>query len=170
LNRSIRPYLPGVKDMKPATLPYRFNWTSPIAVSPRDANTVYLGGNVVFKSTDGGDHWVTISPDLTRNDKARQVTSGGPINYDISGAETYNTILTINLAPTDSNVIWVATDDWHAELTRDEEKKRTNVSCHFPTLTKDEEWRVYQIAVSPFEAGTAYIAIDGHKLDDCRAY
>src|SRR5207249_5267245 len=106
LNRSIRPYLAGVKDMKPATLQYRFNWTSPIAVSPRDANTVYLGGNVVFKSTDGGDHWVTISPDLTRNDKSRQVTSGGPINYDISGAETYNTILTINLAPTDSNVIW----------------------------------------------------------------
>src|SRR5207248_1447802 len=64
LNRSIRPYLAGVKDMKPATLQYRFNWTSPIAVSPRDANTVYLGGNVVFKSTDGGDHWVTISPDL----------------------------------------------------------------------------------------------------------
>src|SRR5207249_4861416 len=89
----------------------RFNWTSPIAVSPRDANTVYLGGNVVFKSTDGGDHWVTISPDLTRNDKSRQVTSGGSINYDISGAETYNTILTVNLAPTDSNVIWVGTDD-----------------------------------------------------------
>src|SRR2546429_5859997 len=53
--------------------------------------TLFRSGNVVFKSTDGGDHWVTISPDLTRNDKARQVTSGGPINYDISGAETYNT-------------------------------------------------------------------------------
>src|SRR3989454_8365717 len=87
VGRSIRPYLPGVKDMKPATLPYRFNWTSPIAVSPRDANTVYLGGNVVFKSTDGGDHWVTISPDLTRNDKARQATDGSPINDYISGAE-----------------------------------------------------------------------------------
>src|SRR5207245_696562 len=111
LVRAIRPYVSGVSEMKPADLQYRFNWTSPIAVSPRDANTVYLGGNVVFKSTDGGNHWVTISPDLTRNDKARQVTSGGPINYDISGAETYNTILTINLAPTDSNVIWVGTDD-----------------------------------------------------------
>src|SRR5207249_11395244 len=79
LNRSIRPFLSGVKDTKPANLQYRFNWTSPIAVSPRDANTVYMGGNVVFKSTDGGDRWAAISPDLTRNDKTKQVTSGGPI-------------------------------------------------------------------------------------------
>src|SRR5213083_1696794 len=61
VNRSIRPHLSGVKDMKPATLKYRFNWTSPIAVSPTDANTVYMGANVVFKSTDGGEHWTTIS-------------------------------------------------------------------------------------------------------------
>ena len=170
LNRSIRPYLPGVKDMKPATLQYRFNWTSPIAVSPRDANTVYLGGNVVFKSTDGGDHWVTISPDLTRNDKARQVTSGGPINYDISGAETYNTILTVNLAPTDSSVIWVGTDDGLVQVTRDGGKTWSNVSGHFPGSPKDVEGRVYQIGVSPFDAGAAYIAIDRHQLDDRRPY
>src|SRR5256884_364267 len=170
LNRSIRPYLAGVKDMKPATLQYRFNWTSPIAVSPRDANTVYLGGNVVFKSTDGGDHWVTISPDLTRNDKARQVTSGGPINYDISGAETYNTILTINLAPTDSNVIWVGADDGLVEVTRDGGKTWSDVSGHFPGLTKDVEGRVYQIGVSPFDAGAAYLAIGRHQLDDRRPY
>src|SRR5437762_1036490 len=156
--------------MKPATLQYRFNWTSPIAVSPRDANTVYLGGNVVFKSTDGGDHWVTISPDLTRNDKSRQVTSGGSINYDISGAETYNTILTVNLAPTDSNVIWVGTDDGLVRVTRDGGKTWTNVSGHFPGLTKDVEGRVYQIGVSPFDAGAAYIAIDRHQLDDRRPY
>src|SRR5437868_14254633 len=97
--------------MKPANLKYRFNWTSPIAVSPRDANTVYLGANVVFKTIDGGERWTSISSDLTRNDKAKQVTSGGPIEYDISGAETSGTILTVNLAPTDSSVIWVCTDD-----------------------------------------------------------
>src|SRR3989440_5006016 len=170
LNRSIRPYLPGVKDMKPATLPYRFNWTSPIAVSLRDANTVYLGGNVVFKSTDGGEHWVTISPDLTRNDESKQVTSGGPINYDISGAETYNTILTVNLAPTDSNVIWVGTDDGLVQVTRDGGKTWSNVSGHFPALAKDAEGRVYQIGVSPFDAGTAYLAVDRHELDDRRLY
>src|SRR3989454_7633844 len=170
LNRSIRPYLPGVKDMKPATLPYRFNWTSPIAVSPRDANAVYLGGNVVFKSTDGGEHWVTISPDLTRNDKSKQVTSGGPIEYDVSGAETYNTILTVNLAATDANVIWVGTDDGLAQVTRDGGKTWTNVSGRVPRLSKDAEGRVYQIGVSPFDAGTAYLAVDRHEFDDGRPY
>jgi len=170
LNRSIRPYLSGVKDAKPANLQYRFNWTSPIAVSPRDANTVYLGANVVFKTTDGGDRWAAISPDLTRNDKTKQVTSGGPINYDISGAESYNTILTVNLAPTDSNVIWVGTDDGLVQVTRDGGKTWSNVSGHFPGPTKDIEGRVYQIGVSPFDAGAAYIAIDRHQLDDRRPY
>jgi photosystem II stability/assembly factor-like uncharacterized protein len=170
LNRFIRPYLSGVKDAKPANLQYRFNWTSPIAVSPREANTVYLGGNVLFKSTDGGDRWAAISPDLTRNDKSKQVTSGGPINYDISGAESYSTILTINLAPTDTNVIWVGTDDGLVQVTRDGGKTWSNVSGHFPGLAKDVEGRVYQIGVSPFDAGAAYIAIDRHQLDDRRPY
>jgi len=170
LTRSIRPYLSGVTEMKPANLKYRFNWTSPIAVSSRDANTVYVGGNVVFKTTDGGDHWTAISPDLTRNDKSKQVTSGGPINYDISGAETYNTILTVTLAPTDSNVIWVGTDDGLVHVSRDGGKTWSNVSGHFPGLAKDVEGRVYQIGVSPFDAGAAYVAIDRHELDDRRPY
>ena len=170
VTRSIRPYLSGVTEMKPADLKYRFNWTTPIAVSPTDANTVYLGGNVVFKSTDGGERWAVISPDLTRNDKSKQVTSGGPINYDISGAETYNTILTVNLAPGDSNVIWVGTDDGLAQVTRDGGKTWSNVSGHFPGQPKDLEGRVYQIGISPFDAGTAYLAIDRHQLDDRRPY
>src|SRR5881398_1160301 len=170
LTRSIRPYLSGVTEMKPAELKYRFNWTSPIAVSSRDANTVYLGANVVFKSTDGGEHWTALSPDLTRNDKAKQVTSGGPIEYDISGAETYNTILTVTLAPTDSSVIWVGTDDGLVQVTRDGGKTWSDVSGHFPALAKDAEGRVYQIGVSPFDAGTAYLAVDRHELDDRRPY
>ncbi|HET7296722.1 MAG TPA: hypothetical protein VFI66_06240, partial [Gemmatimonadales bacterium] len=168
-NRSIRPYLSGVSEMKPADLKYRFNWTTPIAVSPRDAGTVYLGGNVVFKTTDGGGHWDVISPDLTRNDKSKQVTSGGPIFYDISGAETYGTTLTVNLAPTDSNVIWVGTDDGFVQLTRDGGRAWTNVVGRFPGV-KDLEGRVYQIGVSPFDAGAAYVAIDRHELDDRRPY
>jgi photosystem II stability/assembly factor-like uncharacterized protein len=167
--RSIRPYLSGVSEMKPADLKYRFNWTSPIAVSPRDANTVYMGGNVVFKSSDGGERWTTISPDLTRNDKSKQVTSGGPIEYDISGAESYGTILTITLAASDSSVIWVGTDDGLVQVTRDGGKTWSNVAGHFPGL-RDIEGRVYQIGVSPFDAGAAYIAIDRHQLDDRKPY
>ena len=170
LVRAIKPYVAGVSEMKPADLRYRFNWTSPIAVSPRDANTVYLGGNVVFRSRDGGEHWTTLSPDLTRNDKTKQVTSGGPIEYDISGAESYNTILTITLAPTDSNVIWVGSDDGLVHVTRDDGRTWSNVAGHFPGQTKDVEGRVYQIGVSPFDAGTAYLTIDRHELDDRRPY
>src|SRR5437588_788620 len=170
VTRSIRPYLSSVNEMKPANLKSRFNWTSSIAVSPRDANTVYLGANVVFKTTDGGERWTAISSDLTRNDKAKQVTSGGPIEYDISGAETYGTILTVNLAPTDSSVIWVGTDDGLVQVTRDGGKTWSDVSGHFPALAKDAEGRVYQIGISPFDAGTAYLAVDRHELDDRRAY
>ena len=167
--RSMRPYLSGVSERKPADLKYRFNWTTPIAVAPRDVNTVYMGGNVVFRSTDGGERWVAVSPDLTRNDKAKQVTSGGPIEYDISGAESYGTILTVNLAPSDSNVIWVGTDDGLVQVTRDGGKTWSNVAGHFPGV-KDIEGRVYQIGVSPFDAGAAFIAIDRHQLDDRRPY
>jgi len=170
VTRSIRPYLSGVQERKPADLQYRFNWTTPIEVSPTDANVVLLGGNVVFKTTDGGEHWAAISPDLTRNDKSKQVTSGGPINYDISGAETYNTILTINFAATDANVIWAGSDDGLVHVTRDGGKTWTNVSGRFPGLAPNAEGRVYQIGVSPFDAGTAYLAVDRHQLDDRRPY
>ena len=168
--RFIRPYIGSVSDMAPAGLKYRFNWTTPIEVSRTDANVVLLGGNVVFKTTDGGEHWAAISPDLTRDDKSKQRTSGGPIEYDISGAETYGTILSVNFAPTDANVIWAGTDDGLVHVTRDGGKTWTDVSGHFPRLARDVEGRISQIGVSPFDAGTAYLAIDRHELDDSRPY
>ena len=168
MSRSIRPYLPGVEEVKPADLKYRFNWTSPIAVSPTDANEVYLGGNVVFKSTDGGKTWAPISGDLTRNDKSKQEIAGGPVQHDISGAETYDTILTITLAPTDPKVIWVGTDDGLVQVTRDGGKSWKNVA---PNISGAPEWaRVYQVGVSPFNAGTAYVTYDAHELDNRGVY
>ena len=170
VTRFIRPYLGTVDDAKPADLQYRFNWTSPIAVSATNADEVFLGANVVFKTTDGGQHWAPISPDLTKNDKTKQVTSGGPIEYDISGAETYNTILTINVAPTDTNVLWVGTDDGNVQVTRDGGKTWTNVGARIPGLPRGEGGRINQIGVSPFDAGTAYLAVDYHVFDDNRPY
>src|SRR5262249_60000799 len=114
-----RPYLPGVQSMKPSDLKYRFNWTSPIAVSMTDPNEVYLGGNVLFKSTDGGKSWNPISPDLTRNDKTKQETSGGPIWWDISGAENFCCILSISISPVHPQTNWVCTDDWVVEVPHD---------------------------------------------------
>ncbi|HEV2618095.1 MAG TPA: hypothetical protein VGU63_15970 [Candidatus Acidoferrales bacterium] len=168
LSQSIKPYLPGVEQVKPADLKYRFNWTSPIAVSPTDANEVYLGGNVVFKSTDGGKTWAPISGDLTRNDKSKQMIAGGPVQHDISGAETYDTILTITLAPTDPKVIWVGTDDGLVQVTRDGGKSWKNVA---PNISGAPEWaRVYQVGVSPFDPGTAYVTYDARELDNRGAY
>lgn len=146
---------------------YRFNWTSPIAVSPTDANTVYLGAQVLFKSTDGGAHWQVISPDLTRNDKSKQGIPGGPVYHDVSSAENYDTLLSITLAPSDPDrVIWVGSDDGLVHVTRDGGAHWTNVMPHGAP-----EWaRVYQIGVSPFDAGTAYVSFDTHMLNDDRAY
>jgi hypothetical protein len=166
LSRYIRPYLLTVEEMPAAELRYRFNWTSPIAVSYTDANEVYVGANVLFKSTDGGQGWTAISPDLTNNDKSRQRISGGPINHDISGAETYNTILSITLAQTDANVIWVGTDDGNVQVTRDGGRTWANVRPRglLP------EGRVYQVGVSPYDAGTAYVALDRHTFADMHPY
>jgi photosystem II stability/assembly factor-like uncharacterized protein len=168
LSQFVRPYLPGVEEEKPADLKYRFNWTSPIAVSPTDANEVYIGGNVVFKSTDGGKTWSPISGDLTRNDKTKQEIAGGPVQHDISGAETYDTILTITLAPTDPRVIWVGTDDGLVQVTRDGGKSWAEVGKN---ISGAPEWaRVYQVGVSPFNAGTAYVTYDAHELDNRGVY
>jgi len=168
LSQSIRPYVEGVEEMKPADLKYRFNWTTPIAVSPTDANEVYLGGNMLFKTTDGGKTWDPISGDLTRNDKSKQEISGGPVQHDISGAETYGTIMSITLAPSDPKVIWVGTDDGNVQVTRDGGKNWTNVTGH---ISGAPEWaRVYQIGVSPTDAGAAYVIYDGHQIDNRHAY
>ena len=166
ISRSIRPYLSGVQDMAPADLKYRFNWTTPIAVSSSDPNEVYLGGNVVFKSTDGGLHWTALSPDVTRNDKSKQKTSGGPVNYDISGAETYDTLLSLAISPMDGKTIWAGSDDGLVHVTRDGGKSWTNVSPKGAP-----QWaRVYQIDASPFDAGTACVVYDMHMLGDRHPY
>jgi photosystem II stability/assembly factor-like uncharacterized protein len=162
LSRSIRPYLSGVGEMPPSDLKYRFNWTSPIAVSAANAEEVYLGGNVVFKSTDGGLHWTAISDDLTRNDKAKQKSSGGPVHLDLSGAETYDTLLSIAISPLDPKEIWAGSDDGMVHVSRDGGATWSNVS---PKGAPD--WaRVYQVDPSPHDAGTAQIVYDGHMLGD----
>jgi len=169
LSPDIMPYLHGpggINDLETKDQKYRFNWTSPIAVSPTDANTVYMGGNVLFKSTDGGTHWAVISPDLTRNDKSKQLNSGGPVNLDLSGAETYDTILSLTLAPTDPKTVWVGTDDGLVQVSRNDGQSWSNV-----TPSGAPQWaRVYQMGVSPFAAGTAYAAFDNHEMDDHKPY
>jgi len=165
----IMPYLHGpgyINDLATSAQKVRFNWTPPIAVDPKDANTVYLGGNVLLKSADGGLHWKTISPDLTRNDKSKQQLPGGPIHYDLSGAETYDTLLSIQVAASDPSVIWTGSDDGLVHVTRDGGGNWSKVTPpHAPAWA-----RVYQIDVSPTQPGTAYVAFDAHELGDNKPY
>ena len=120
----------------------------------------------MFKTTDGGVHWQAISPDLTRNDKSKQKVSGGDITLDDSGTEYYDTIFALAESPITKGLLWVGTDDGLIHLTQDEGKTWTNIT------PKDmPEWsRISQIDPSPFDAGTAYVAVDRHQFDDLRPY
>jgi photosystem II stability/assembly factor-like uncharacterized protein len=149
-----------------AALQHRFQWTSPVMISPNDPETLYHAGEKLFKTTDGGVHWDAISPDLTRNDKSKQQPSGGSITIDDTGTEYYDTIFAVAESAVTKGVIWAGTDDGWIQLTRDGGKTWTNVT------PKDmPEWsRISQIEASPFDAGTAYVAIDRHQNDDMRPY
>ena len=149
-----------------ANLKYRFQWTAPIALSPFDDHTVYFGGNVLFETNDGGHSWKVISPDLTRDDKAKQQSTGGPITKDNTSAEYYDTIFCIAPSPLERGEIWVGTDDGLVQLTRDGGAHWTNVT------PKDMPawYKVSIIDASHFSAGTAYIAVNGEKNDDFAPY
>ena len=149
-----------------ANLEHRFQWTAPVMISPHDPETLYHAGEVLFKTTDGGVRWQTVSPDLTRNDKSKQKVSGGDITLDDSGTEYYDTIFSLAESPLKKGLLWVGTDDGLIQLTQDEGKTWTNVT------PKDmPEWsRISQIDPSPFDAGTAYVAVDRHQFDDLKPY
>ncbi|MDQ2681684.1 MAG: hypothetical protein M3Y21_11815, partial [Candidatus Eremiobacteraeota bacterium] len=145
---------------------YRFNWDSPIAFAPWNGHIAWYGGNVVFQSTDRGIHWKTISPDLTRNTKAHQQPSGGPITHDVSGAEYSDTILDIEGSKLARGEIWVGTDDGLVQMTRDS-------GAHWSNVTPPGVpgyGRVETIAPSPLQDGTAYVSIDRHRSGDYKPY
>lgn len=164
----IRPVMTSMGDTPISQLQYRFNWAAPIAISATDPDTLYLGANVVFKSTDGGANWQPISKDLTRDIKEHQPIAGDPVFHDISSAENTDTIISISLSPTDANVIWAGTDDGLVWVSKDGGTNWTNVSAGLPQAVS--LGRIYQIGVSPFDAGTAYITVDGHMLGDEHPY
>jgi photosystem II stability/assembly factor-like uncharacterized protein len=159
----IQPYPVGPTGTGAHMDKYRFNWNSPVHISPSNPDVVYYGGNVVFKTTDRGRSWDVISPDLTTDDKSKQQLSGG-ITLDNTKAEWYCTILGISESPLDPKVLWACTDDGNVQLTRDGGKSWTNVSGHIPGLPQLAY--VEMITASPHEPGAAYIAVDQHRLND----
>ena len=149
-----------------AELVHRFQWTAPIALSPTDPDVLYHGAEVLFKSTNAGASWDAISPDLTRNDKSKQQSAGGPITQDNTSVEYYDTIFAIAESPVDKNLIWVGTDDGIVQVTRDAGKNWANV-----TPRDLPDWSLISIIdPSSHDAGTAYVAVDRHRLDDFHPY
>jgi photosystem II stability/assembly factor-like uncharacterized protein len=147
-------------------LEHRFNWTSPLAMSPFEADTLYYGMERLYKTTDAGHTWSAISPDLTRNDKSKQQASGGPITKDITSVEYYDTIFAIAESSLSRGMIWVGTDDGLIQLTRDGGGSWTNV-----TPRDMPAWStISMIEPSRYDAGTAYVAVDRHRLDDIKPY
>ncbi|MBN1271824.1 MAG: hypothetical protein JXB26_06080 [Candidatus Aminicenantes bacterium] len=143
--------------------PFRFNWSSPILISPHNPSTIYFGGNHLFKSIDRGDHWRIISPDLTTNDPEKHGKPTGGITLDQTGAETHCTIITISESPLTPGIIWVGTDDGNVQLTQDGGSTWTNVRDNVPDVPEGI-W-VSRVEASRFAEGTCYLTFEGHRSD-----
>jgi len=167
LQRSIMP------EAKAGDPHYRFQWSTPVAVSAHDHNTVYYAGNYLFKSTDRGDTWTPLGGDLTtgvdRNKLA--IKDKVPDKKTLSrhdGVEEFPTITTFSESPLTPNILWVGTDDGNVQVTRDGGKIWTNVFAHIPGVPKGTY--VSRVVASKYAEGSAYVTFDGHRADDYAVY
>ena len=166
--RNINPWPDNPMGSGADVLKYRFQWNFPIVFSPHDANVLYAASNVIHKTTNEGSSWEVISPDLTRNDKSKQGSSGGPITKDNTSVEYYCTVFAMMESPVQKGVIWAGSDDGLIHVTRDGGKNWQNVT---PPKEIMPEWiQINSIDASSFDAGTAYVAGTMYKWDDNRPY
>ncbi len=149
----------------PEDFKYRYNWNAPIISSPHDRNTIYHAGNVVFKTTDGGNSWAIVSGDLTRNDKSKQGPGGGPYTNEAAGGENYNTIMYLVESPHEQGVLWAGSDDGLVHLTKNGGQNWQNV-----TPSNLPEGIVNSIEVSPHDPATAYMVLMRYKFMDLKPY
>ncbi len=153
----------GAKDWK-----YRFQWNFPLVFSLHDSKTLYAAGNVLFKTTNGGENWDAISGDLTRNDSTKLVSSGGPITKDNTGVEYYCTIFSLAESPIKNGIIWTGSDDGLIHITTDGGKNWKNVT---PPENLLPGWaQINSIEANPFNEGGLYVAATRYKSDDYRPY
>jgi photosystem II stability/assembly factor-like uncharacterized protein len=164
--QSIQEWPEDISGHAADTQKYRFTWTMPILISSHNPDVIYHGSQYVLRSSDAGNTWTEISPDLTRNDKSKQKDSGGPITKDQYSVEYYDVVFALAESPKQEGILWAGTDDGLLHITRDGGKNWANVT------PKDvPAWSAISlIDASSFDAGTAYIAVDAHKLDDVRPY
>ena len=166
--RDINPYPNNPMGSGADVLKYRFQWNFPLLFSPHDPNKLYTAANVLFMSADEGSSWQVISPDLTRNDKSKQASSGGPITKDNTSIEYYDTIFTVMESPVQAGTIWTGSDDGLVQLTRDGGKNWSNVT---PPASIMPEWiQINSLEASPHDPATAYVAATMYKWDDNKPY
>jgi len=160
--KSIRPAHPGGIEL-------RFNWNSGIAIDPFDPSTVYYGSQFLHKTTDRGDAWTIISPDLTTNDpKWQHQKQSGGLTIDASGAENFETIIAIAPSAVQRGVIWAGTDDGRVHVTRDGGTSWTSVEANVKGVPANT-W-VPHIEPSKYDAGTAFVIFDNHRRSDFKPY
>ena len=161
-----------IRPEPPAGEKYRFNWNSPILISPHDAKTVYYGGNRLFGSSDRGDTWTLITPDLSRAEARDELEIFGRTSKEFlsrnDGVVHWGTITTIAESPVRRGVLWVGTDDGNLQVSRDGGASWTNVAARVPGVPKGTY--VSRVEASRTDAGTAYVAFDGHRGNDFTPY
>ena len=127
---------------------------------------MYHAGNILFRTRDGGQTWDAISPDLTRDDESKQLWAGGPITGDNTGVEFYSTIFAVAESPVEAGILWAGSDDGLVHISRDNGENWRDV-----TPSGLPEWgTVSSIEASRWDAGTAYVVVDAHRLDDETPY
>ena len=147
-------------------LKYRFQWNFPFFFSPHNPKRLYAGGNHLFVTENEGQSWETISPDLTTNDKSKQVSSGGPITKDNTSVEYYCTIFTMTESPLEKDLLWTGSDDGLIHVSKDGGKNWENV-----TPPEAGKWMMWNcVETDPFQKGTAYFVGTKYKLDDFAPY
>jgi photosystem II stability/assembly factor-like uncharacterized protein len=159
---------PDQTNGSPASdLKYRFVWTFPLTISPHDHKKLYVGSQFVHQTTDDGQSWQVISPDLTTNDKSKQGFSGG-LTGDNIGVEYFSTLFAIAESPREKGLIWTGSNDGLVHLTRDGGKNWTNVTKNIPDLPP---WgTISNIEPSRYEPGAAYLTVDFHQVNNRDPY
>ncbi|HTG31820.1 MAG TPA: hypothetical protein VLB76_02730 [Thermoanaerobaculia bacterium] len=159
----------AIKPSPPDGVTLRFNWNAGFATDPLDPGAIYIGSQFLHKSTDRGETWTTISPDLTTNNPDWQhAGESGGITSDASNAENHTTILTIAPSPVQQGVIWVGTDDGRLQVTRDGGKTWTSVEKNVPGVPANT-W-IPNVLASRFDAGAAFVVFDNHRREDFKTY
>ncbi|HEY6082621.1 MAG TPA: hypothetical protein VIU45_04130, partial [Chitinophagaceae bacterium] len=165
-NRAVSVWPDNAIGFAADAMKYRFQWNFPIFFSPNDPHRLYCAANVLFKTDNEGQTWQAISPDLTTNDKSKQVSSGGPITKDNTSVEYYCTIFTATESWLEKDLLWAGSDDGLLHISRDGGKNWENV-----TPKGMPKWMMFNsIDINPFKKGGAYVVGTRYKLDDYTPY